>query len=223
MIITIDGYAGSGKTTAARRLAESLGFRLLNTGGMYRAVALLLGRRGIDIYAETRDAGRIAGFVAELTFEMPANHVIVNGEDLTALIASEEVGRGASRVGIFPEVRARLKAEQRRIADALDIVCEGRDQGTAVFPDAPVKFFFYASPEVRAARRVEQLQTLQQPADFATIVRQIADRDRQDETRPIDPLCQAHDAIRLDTTEMTMDDVLLTMLETVRKSGQPQH
>lgn len=216
MIITIDGYAGSGKTTAARRLADSLGFRLLNTGGMYRAVALLLTRQGIDIYADTRDTDTITRIVADLTFEMPANHVIVNGEDLTEALASEEAGRGASRVGTFPEVRAKLKAEQRRIADSIDIVCEGRDQGTAVFPDAPAKFFFYASPEIRAARRVAQLKGLHQEADFATIVRQITERDHQDESRAIDPLRQAPDALRLDTTDMTMDDVLLTMLKVVR-------
>ncbi len=216
MIITIDGYAGSGKTTAARRLADSLGFRLLNTGGMYRAAAHLLTRHGVDIYAGTRDADAVTRLIADWSFDMPANHVLVNGEDLTAALASEEAGRGASRVGTFPEVRAKLKAEQRRIAGGGDFVCEGRDQGTAVFPDAPAKFFFYASPEIRAARRVAQLRALHQEADFATIVRQIAERDRQDETRPIDPLCQAPDAVRLDTTEMTMDDVLLTMLRVVQ-------
>jgi cytidylate kinase len=216
MIITIDGYAGSGKTTAARRLADALGFRLLNTGGMYRAVAHLLARHGFDIFADNRDSDAIARLVSAWTFEMPANHVLVNGEDLTDVLASEEAGRGASRVGTFPEVRAKLKAEQRRIADAIDIVCEGRDQGTAVFPDAPAKFFFYATPEIRAARRVAQLQALHQEADFATIVRQIADRDYQDENREIDPLRQAPDALRLDTTDMTMDDVLLTMLKVVR-------
>lgn len=218
MIITIDGYAGSGKTSAARRLAAALGFRLLNTGGMYRAAAVVLGRRGIDIDAPARDPAAVAAVVADFHFDMPPNAVILNGEDLTAVLASEEAGRGASRVGTFPEVRAKLKAEQRRIADSLDIVCEGRDQGTAVFPDAPVKFFFYASPEIRAARRVEQLRTLDQPADFATIVRQIAERDRQDETRAIDPLVRAADAVRLDTTELSMDDVLLTMLDVVRRT-----
>lgn len=218
MIVTIDGYAGSGKTTAARRLAESLGFRLLNTGGMYRAAALALVDLGVDIDAEPRDEASVARAVVGFAFDMDGGRVVLNGVDYTERIASEDAGRGASRVATFPEVRARLKQEQRRIAAGTDTICEGRDQGTAVFPDAPVKFFLSASAEIRATRRVEQLRALNLPADFATIVRQIADRDRQDETRAIDPLVAAPDAVRIDSTEMTMDEVIRKMLAEVRKS-----
>jgi cytidylate kinase len=215
MIVTIDGYAGSGKSTAAVRLADALGFRLLNTGAMYRAAAVALGRADIDIYAEPRDADRIARLVAGYSFELPGDRVLLNGEDLTAAVRTEEAGRGASRVGLFPEVRARLKQEQRRLAGDRDVICEGRDQGTAVFPDAPVKFFFRASADVRADRRVAQLAALGLPADRAAIRASIVLRDRQDETRPIDPLARAADAVEIDTSAITEDEVLRLMLDVV--------
>jgi cytidylate kinase len=215
MIITIDGYAGSGKSTAARRLAADLGFDLMNTGAMYRAVGLILGRRGIDIYVNDRDPRAVATVVNALDFEMPGDRVLVNGEDVTAAIHTEEMGRAASRVGTFPEVRTRLKAEQRRLADDRDIVCEGRDQGTAVFPDAPVKFFFRASVAVRAERRLQELLARDVPADPEDIRRRIEARDRQDENRPIDPLRKAADAVEIDTSHLTEDDVLRVMAEVV--------
>jgi cytidylate kinase len=217
MIITIDGYAGSGKSTAARMLAAALGFELLNTGAMYRAAAFRLGQLDIDVDAYPRDEAAIARAVAGFTFELTDTRVKVNGRDLTDWVYTEEMGRAASRVGTFPEVRARLKAEQRRIAAGKDVICEGRDQGTAVFPDAPVKFFFTASPETRARRRAEQLG-LDPEADaeaFAELVRQIAARDRQDENRAIDPLVQAPDAVPIDTSELSLDEVLTRMTEVV--------
>ena len=217
MIITIDGYAGSGKSTAAARLAAAVGFELLNTGGMYRAVGLILLRQGIDIYADHRDAPSIRGIVDELTFKLAGNRVLTDGVDLTAELFTEEIGRAASRVGTFAEVREKLKAEQRRIADNRNMICEGRDQGTAVFPDAPVKFFFYATPEVRAERRVRQLQAANAAPDAAVVLDQIRDRDRQDETRSLDPLRQADDAVVLDTTTRTPDDVHALMVEVVNR------
>lgn len=215
MIITIDGYAGSGKSSAAQRLADALGFQLLNTGGMYRAAAIALGKHGIDIFADPPNLTSIAQIVETFVFDMPPGRVILNEHDYTEAIRSEDAGKGASRVATFPAVRARLKQEQRRIADGRDMVCEGRDQGTAVFPDAPVKFFFVASAEVRADRRVAQLRHANLPADRATILKQIQDRDRQDETRSIDPLKAAPDALPLDTTALSLDAVLARMIETV--------
>jgi len=215
MIITIDGYAGAGKSTAARWLADHLGFDLLNTGAMYRAAALTLLRHDIDIYVENRNAAAIAAFVNRFQFDLSGDRVLLNGEDLSIDVTSEDAGRGASKVGTFPEVRAKLKAEQRRIAAGRDVICEGRDQGTAVFPDAPVKFFFWASPEVRAQRRVEQEREAGREADYAATLAMILDRDRQDTERAIDPLRPAHLAVWLDTSDRPLDAVLDDMLRVV--------
>ena len=187
----------------------------LPVSAMYRATALALGRLGLDVYAEPRDEAAIARAVAGYTFEMTDVRVKLNGRDLTDYVYTEEMGRAASRVGTFPEVRAKLKAEQRRLADDRDIICGGRDQGTAVFPDAPVKFFFRASAEVRADRRVRELLARGQPADPATIRRQIEDRDRQDETRAVDPLQRAADAVEIDTSHLDEAAVLRRMTEVV--------
>jgi cytidylate kinase len=214
MIVTIDGYAGTGKSAVASRLADRLGFRLLNTGAMYRAVGFALLRAGVDVYADPRDVETITRFLADATFDMPDHRVILNGEDLTAYIFDEEVGRAASRVATFPEVRKKLKAEQRRIAAHGDFVCEGRDQGTAVFPDAAAKFFLRATADVRADRRCKQLQS----ADRDTILQQILARDRQDETRAIDPLMKAADAVEIDTSTFTLDEVVEQLWQSVQQS-----
>ena len=217
MIITIDGYAGSGKSSAARDLAAALGFDLLNTGGMYRAAAVALARRGLDPDADPRDEPAITAAVGTFRFEMPPGRVLLNGADLTADLRGEDAGRGASKVGTFPEVRAHLKREQRRLAAGRDIICEGRDQGTAVFPDAPVKFFLWADPAVRADRRAAELTAAGRPADPAEVLRSLVARDRQDETRAVDPLCAAADAVRVDTTTLPPAAVLSLMLAVVSR------
>lgn len=217
MIVTIDGSAGSGKTAAAHALAERLGFRLLNTGAMYRAAGFLLLRAGIDPYAEPRDAARIGDLVAALAFEMPHDRVIANGEDLTEHLFTAAMGPVASRVATFPEVRTPLKAEQRRIASAGDYVCEGRDQGTSVFPHAEVKFFLHASAEVRADRRLGQLRAKGEVADRDELLAQIRARDDQDTNRPLDPLAKAPDAIDIDTSSLTLDAVVDQLWDAVRR------
>ncbi len=221
MIITIDGYAGSGKSLAAHNLAAALGLRLLHTGAMYRAAALVLTRSGIDINTEPRDIPAITDLVNRFHFEMPGDDTILCGETLTDSIRSEDAGRAASRVGTFPEVRTKLKAEQRRIAAGQSMICEGRDQGTAVFPEAPVKFFFTASVEVRANRRVAQLRERGIDCSLADIARQIAARDQQDEMRAVDPLRKAEDAIAIDTSNLSPDEVLQQMLAVVESCHSP--
>jgi cytidylate kinase len=215
MIITIDGYAGAGKSSAARRLADILGFELLHTGAMYRAVALTLLRNDFDIYAERPNHQDIGWFVEDFLFDMSNGKVLLNGTDLTDDVTSEDAGRGASKVGTFPEVRTKLKAEQRRIAAGKEMICEGRDQGTAVFPDAPIKFFFWASPEVRARRRVEQEREAGRDVEYDAILAQIINRDRQDTDRAIDPLRPAHLAVWLDTSDRSLDTVLTDMKRVV--------
>ena len=216
MVITIDGYAGSGKTSAAVRLAELLGYELLPTGQMYRAAGAWLIDAGFDLDRNPRDAAGIEKAVAGFHFEMPPGKVVLNGADFTDKSHCEFAGHWASKVGTFAEVRAKLKAEQRRLANGRMIVCEGRDQGTSVFPDAPYKFFFWASPEVRADRRVKQLAEQGKPAEYETVLRQIIERDRRDESRELDPLKPAEDAVRIDTTQESADEVLARMLGRVR-------
>lgn len=213
MVITIDGYAASGKSSAATALARALGFRLLNTGWMYRATGLALRELGFDLEAEPREATNIRESICSFHFEMPPDRILLNGVDWTQRIGCEGSGAAASLVGTFAEVREKLQSEQRRLAIGQDIICEGRDQGTAVFPDAKVKFFFYASPEVRAARRAAQLPG----SDTAAILKQIRDRDTQDESRPLDPLKPAADAIRFDTSALSEAMVLERMLEVVKQ------
>lgn len=217
MVITIDGYAASGKSSAATGLANALLFRLLNTGWMYRATGLILQDRGFDLKAIPRDRAGIRKILSDIRFDMPPDKVLLDGVDFTDRMSCPGAGATASLVGTFGEVREKLKAEQRRIAEGENIICEGRDQGTAVFPEARVKFFFWASPEVRAARRMNQL-TL---ADHATILRQIQERDFQDEHRAIDPLCAAPDAIRFDTSVMSEAEVLREMLAVVAERRDP--
>lgn len=215
MVITIDGYAGSGKTSAAFRLADVLGFELLPTGQMYRAAGAMLVDAGIDLDCVPRSVDRIREIANEFHFEMPPGQVVLNGVDYSEKSHCESAGEWASKVGTFAEVREKLKAEQRRLAAGRKIVCEGRDQGTAVFPDAPFKFFFWAAPEVRAERRAEQLRAQGQSVDYETILKQIIERDDRDENRALDPLKQAADAMRIDTTYDNADVVLARMVETV--------
>jgi len=215
MIITIDGSAGSGKTLAAHKLADALGIRLLHTGAMYRAAAVALQLAGIDLTADPRDTEFIERIVGRFRFVMTGDDTVLNGINLTALLGSEDAGRGASRVGTFIEVRTKLKAEQRRLAAGQSTICEGRDQGTSVFPEAPLKFYFIASVEVRAARRCEQLRQRGIDCDSADISAQITARDRQDTERQIDPLRQAADAIAIDTSDLSPNEVLKQMLSAV--------
>lgn len=212
MVITIDGHAGAGKSSAARMLAVELGFELLNTGAMYRAAAYALGRAGVDIDASPRDAAAVTAAAAGWTFDLSGTRVRLNGDDLTDHIYTEAMGQGASKVGTFREVRERLKSEQRRLAAGRDVICEGRDQGTAVFPDAPVKFFLTARPETRAARQAEREGG--RPADY---VQSIIDRDRRDEGRELDPLKAAADAVVIDSSDLSMDEVLARMLEVIKR------
>jgi len=221
MIITIDGHAGSGKSLAAINLAKELNVRLLNTGAMYRAAAIALKLAGINIDAKHRDVATIERIVQGFHFEMPGEETVLNGVNVTAIIGSEEAGRAASRVGTFPEVRTRLKAEQRRLAAGQSMICEGRDQGTAVFPEAPLKFFFTASVEVRTRRRIDQLLEMQVAFDPDDIARQVIARDRQDEERAIDPLKRAPDAIVIDTSAMSPEEVLQRMLAAVAQCPSP--
>jgi cytidylate kinase len=205
MIITIDGPAGSGKSSAARGLARRLGFDVLDTGAMYRAVALAVLRGRID---EANHAA-IEALLAHLHIDMPADRVVMDGEDVTAAIRTLEVAQAASRLAAVPVVRRYLAAQQRAIGQGRDIVCEGRDQGTVVFPDAQCKFFFEADRLERARRRLaEAKERGDTRSTLESILAEQDRRDRRDAGRENSPMAPAADAIHIDTTDLTPEQVL---------------
>jgi cytidylate kinase len=213
MIVTIDGPAGAGKSTTARALARRLGFAFLDTGAMFRCVALAALRAGV---AWTDDAG-LALVVQRIKLEMPpSGAVILDGEDVSLAIRTQEVSQGASVVAASGAVRPRLAKMQRTIAHGQNIVSEGRDQGTVVFPDAGCKFFIVADPEERLRRRALELEKKGQTVDLAALRREMAERDERDAGRELAPLRPADDAVHLDTTGLSPDEVAERMEAEVR-------
>ena len=202
--ITIDGPAGSGKTTAARLLAGRLGYDFLDTGAMYRAVALGCLRAQID----PADASAVAATAAALSIELQESQVRLDGCDVTEEVRSSEVTEVASRVATVPAVREILVERQRQWAGHRNVVTEGRDQGTIVFPDALCKFFLTACPDERAARRLRELEASGQSVSLEEMRTLIRERDERDATRSVGPLRPADDAETIDTTGLTMDEVV---------------
>ena len=200
-VIAIDGPAGSGKSTVARRLAERLGLDYLDTGAMYRAVTFAALRRGID----PADTGPVAELARIVDLDVTTDHVRVDGVDATIEIRGPEVSRAVSLVAANPEVRAELVRRQREWAyERAGGVMEGRDIGTVVFPDAVLKVYLNARPEVRAERRAAEVSGL----DYETVAADMARRDAFDQGREADPLRLADDAIELDTSDMTIDEIV---------------
>jgi cytidylate kinase len=211
-VVAIDGPSGAGKSTAGRAVAERLGYVFLDTGAMYRALALAALRAGIPL----DDAAAVAALAARLDLDLrPNGAVIVNGEDVTSALRTQEVGAAASRVSVHPSVRRHMVARQREMGQAGGVVMDGRDIGTAVFPDADVKFYVDAHPRQRALRRQEELAQRGLPSDLDTIEREIRARDHADSTRAESPLTRAPDAIPLDTTELGLEEVVRRMLAAV--------
>lgn len=204
MIITIDGPAGSGKSTAARALAERLGFQFLDTGAMYRVVTLVCQRENISLTDETSVAQRAS--TIEIRFDGP--RVFADGEEVTDTIRTVQVTQGTSIVAANAAVRAQLTTLQRKAADGLNIVTEGRDQGTVAFPHAECKFFLTASPEERARRRQYDLQRRGEELALEEILAHQTERDLRDEQRTVGPLKPASDAILIDTSRRSIQDVV---------------
>ena len=200
MVVAIDGPAGAGKSTVARAVADALGFPYLDSGAMYRAAALMLLRHG----------GAASGRAEELELEL-GERVVANGEDVTEAIRGPEVSEAASRIATNEKVRRALVAKQREVLSQGDWVAEGRDIGTVVAPQAPVKVFLTASPEERARRRAVELG-----ADPGTVMRDQALRDEQDRSRAHSPLRAAPDAVELDTTGLSVDEVVERVVDLVR-------
>jgi cytidylate kinase len=219
MIITIDGPAGAGKSSAAQGLARRLGFEFLDTGAMYRAVALAGLRAGIDL----RDQEALAYLLAGLRLGMPGDRVLLNGEDVTGLIRTAEVTAASGPVADSPVVRRHLVDLQRAIAAGRDMVSEGRDQGTVVFPDAACKFFLVADPEERARRRQYEMAARGEAVSWEQILRAQEQRDRRDAARDIAPMVPAADAVILDSTHLDQAQVIDAMEREVLRRGVKHH
>ena len=207
-VIAIDGPAASGKGTIAWQVAQALGFHYLDSGALYRLIALAAIERGID----PGDAAGLASEAASLAASFAGNRVAVAGRDVTELLRSEAVSATASRVAVHPEVRGALLARQRAFRRPPGLVAEGRDMGTVVFPDAALKVFLTASAEARADRRYKQLIEKGISVTLTDLLRDIRERDRRDSTRAAAPLAAAADAVTLDTTGMSIDAVTAAVL-----------
>jgi len=213
LVIAIDGPSGAGKSTAGRALAARLGYLFIDTGAMYRALALKAMRAGVESGAEPALAGLLQASRIEL--RDGGRQVLLDGEDVTLPIRAREVSAAASRVSVHPAVRRAMVARQREFGRDGGVVLDGRDIGTAVFPDADVKFYVDADVSHRAERRRRELSAAGVPAELAAIEREIRERDHTDMTRSDSPLIRATDAVLLDTTSLTPEQVLARMLEVV--------
>jgi CMP/dCMP kinase len=213
MIVTIDGPAGSGKSTAARGLARRLGFEYLDTGAMYRAVALALTRADVPF----GNAARVVEFLAHTHLEMQDGRILLNGEDVSEAIRHPSISDASSRVAVETHVRGVLVQWQRQVAQGRDMVCEGRDQGSVVFADSPCKFFLTAGVETRAKRRLEELQARGLPGTLDSVIEDIHIRDHRDSTRAAGPLSRPDNAIVIETDGLSPDQVLDRLEAEVRR------
>ena len=210
--MAIDGPAGAGKSTIAKRVADRLGFTYIDTGAMYRAVALWALRQKVD----PGDMHRVEQLALAAEIELLPGRIRLNGEDVTEAIRTPEVASGASRVAVIPGVRRAMVAKQRAIGERSSVVMEGRDIGTVVFPDADVKVFLDAQPEERVRRRLLESRAKGEEVSHAVLAKQMKERDQRDSTRADAPLAQAPDAVYLDSTPLSIEEVEQEILKIVR-------
>jgi CMP/dCMP kinase len=225
LIIAIDGPVGSGKSTVARLVAQMMDYVYVDTGAMYRAVALKASRKGVALdeggAADEDGLSTLAGEThIDLRNENGQQKVLLDGEDVTAAIREREVSKGASRIAVIPGVRRVLVAEQRRAGQFGGVVMEGRDVGTIVFPDADLKIYLTASPEVRAERRWKEHQQRGDSIDLAGTLAEVKERDRRDVDRKTSPLKRAEDAVLVDSSAMEIEEVarLIVLLANQQKN-----
>jgi cytidylate kinase len=216
--VAIDGPSGAGKSTLAKRLAEKLGYFYVDTGAIYRTVGLWVQRNGADPKSAAAVVPLLERVKLDLSYGQDGlQHMTLNGEDVTDQIRRHEISAYASAVSALPPVRAFLLEMQREMARKHNVVMDGRDIGTVVLPDAPVKIFLTAAPEERARRRYQELLDRGQQADYDTVFKDLEARDRQDSTRAVAPLRQGEDAILVDTTGKSLEESFQLLLDAVRE------
>lgn len=220
-VVAIDGPAGAGKSSVSRAVARALGYRYVDTGAMYRIIGFLAHERGID----TGDAAALASLcdATAIAFEDAGQsiRVLADGRDVSREIRTAEAGQWASKISTLPEVRERLVALQRRLAEGGRVVMEGRDIGTVVCPDAAVKIFLDASPRERARRRAAELEARGEKVDLDHMTREIEVRDARDSGRQHSPMKPAPDAVHIDSTNLALEAVIDTIRQLVRTGGRP--
>ena len=216
--IAMDGPVGAGKSTIADCVARSLGILHLDTGAMYRAVGVTALKRGIDPADREKVTEMCRNISLDVSYESDGQHTFVDGEDVTGILRTEEASMAASKVATYSGVRAEMVEAQQRMAKSHDMLVDGRDIGTRVLADAPVKIFLTASPEVRARRRFLQLQEKGIHEDYEKVLDDLIKRDKQDMSRETDPLKKAEDAVEVDTSEMTFQESVDEILRIIREA-----
>ena len=217
MIIAIDGPSGAGKSTLAKRLARELGFTYLDTGALYRALALKVLRQGVDLADDARMAELLSSTAIDLREERGKLVVLMDGQDVAGDIRTPEVSQTASKASALGSVRARLLELQRDLGKRGSVVAEGRDIGTVVFPDAEVKIFLDASVGERARRRYQELRAAGRSVQLEETLQEMEERDRRDSERDLAPLCQAADAVRVDSSAADAEQVAAIVLDLVNQ------
>jgi cytidylate kinase len=219
-VITIDGASGTGKGTISQILAKQLGWKFLDSGALYRVLAFAALKHGLSLdnaNALEAEAKKLdVHFIAEAS---TASRVILEGEDVTDAIRAEKIGNAASQIGVFPAVRAALLDRQRDFRTEKGLVADGRDMGTVVFPDAELKIFLFASPEERALRRYKQLKERGISVNLGDLINELRERDKRDQERLTAPLKPAQDAIRIDTDQLSIEQVVERILSEINRKG----